>query len=200
MADAPARTPIWPAGRYTGAITYVSRIITVRLIQNAQEYREARQMLLDLVGLDPALGTPADDQLFALASGVERYEMEHVLDLPAGARRTMVAKHGWSADTFGSRQFLQPEWERRRLRFALGLRTPLTQDDRQVLRRVVPVSEDAGEPFAVRIADVPEPMQQELREWWRMWCLPLFNPDGCGDCIYAWDWADWLDGRIPDLP
>jgi hypothetical protein len=174
--------------------------MTVRLIQNGQEYREARHTLLDLVGLDPAPGTPEDHLMLALASGVERYEMQHVLYLPAGARRTMVAKHGWSADTFGSSQLLRPEWERRRLRFALGLRTPLSQDDRQVLRRVVPLIEDAGNPYAVRIADVPQPLQDELREWWRMWCLPLFDPDGCGDCIYAWDWSDWLDGRTPDLP
>lgn len=198
--NAATARPEWPAGRYTGTISCVGRTITVRLIQNGQEYREARQTLLDLAGLDPAPGTPDDDQLFALASSVERYEMEHVLGLPAGARRTMVAKHGRSADAFGSRRFLQPEWERRRLRFALGLHTPLTEDDRQVLQRVVPVSEDAGEPCAVRIADVPQPLQDELREWWRMWCLPLFDPDGCGDCIYAWDWSDWLDGRSPDLP
>jgi hypothetical protein len=147
--------------------------MTVRLIQNGQEYREARHTLLDLVGLDPAPGTPEDHLMLALASGVERYEMQHVLYLPAGARRTMVAKHGWSADTFGSSQ---------------------------LLRRVVPLIEDAGNPYAVRIADVPQPLQDELREWWRMWCLPLFDPDGCGDCIYAWDWSDWLDGRTPDLP
>ncbi|WCM23632.1 hypothetical protein NDK50_22495 [Paraburkholderia bryophila] len=174
--------------------------MTGRLIQNGQEYREARQTLLDLVGFDPAPGTPEDDQLLALASSVERYEVQHVLDSPAGARRAMVAKHGWSADAFGSHRFLLPEWERRRLRFALGLRTPLTHDDCQVLRRVVPVIEDAGGPYAVRIADVPQPLQDELREWWRMWCLPLFDLDDCGDCIYAWDWSDWLDGRIPDLP
>ncbi|MFM0526956.1 hypothetical protein PQR11_18450 [Paraburkholderia strydomiana] len=172
----------------------------VRLIQNGQEYREARQTLLDLVGVDPAPGTPEDDQLLALAGGVERYEMQHVLNLPAGARRTMVAKHGWSADAFGTHRFLQPEWERRRLRFALGLRTPLTRDDRQLLHQVVPLIEDAGKPYAVRIADVPQPLKDELREWWRMWSLPLFDPDGCGDCIYVWDWSDWLDGRVPDLP
>lgn len=174
--------------------------MTMRLIQDAQEYREARQMLLDLVGLDPAPGTSADDQLLALASGVERYEVQHVLHLPAGARRAMVAKHGCSADAVGAPRFLRPEWERRRLRFALCLHTPLTPEDRQVLQRVVPVIEDAGKPYAVRIADVPQPLQDELREWWRMWLLPLFNPDGGGDCIYAWDWADWLGGRAPDLP
>jgi hypothetical protein len=174
--------------------------MTVRLIQNGQEYREARKTLLDLVGLDPAPGTPADDQLLALVSGVERYEVQHVLDLPAGARRTLVAKHGWSADALGSHGLLRPEWERRRLRFTLGLRTPLTQYDRQVLQRVVPLREDAGKPYAVRIADVPQPLQEELREWWRMWSLPMFDPDGQGDCVCAWDWSDWLDGRVPDLP
>lgn len=172
--------------------------MTVRLIHNDQEYREARKTLLKLVGLDPAPDTPEDDQLLALASGVERYEVQHVLDLPAGPRRTMVAKHGWSAD--GSHRFLQPTWERRRLRFALGLHTPLSCDDRQVLQQVVPMIEDAGEPYAVRAADVPQPLREELREWWRMWCLPLFDSDGCGDCIYVWDWSDWLDGRVPDLP
>ncbi|MFM0241365.1 hypothetical protein [Paraburkholderia phytofirmans] len=174
--------------------------MTVRLIRNGQEYREARQTLFDLVGLDPAPGTPEDDRLLALASGVERYEVQHVLDLPAGARRTVVAKRGWGTDASGSQGFLPPAWERRRLRFALGLHTPLTRDDREVLRRVVPVIEDAGEPYAVRIADVPQPLQDELREWWRMWSLPLFNPEGGGDCIYSWDWSDWLDGRIPNLP
>ena len=172
----------------------------MRLIQNVQEYREARQTLLDLVRLDPAPGTPEDDQLLTLASGVERYEVQHVLGLPAGTRRTMVAKRGWSTDALGFPRLLSPEWERRRLRFALGLHTPLTRDDRQVLQRVVPLIEDAGEPYAVRIADVPQPLQDELREWWRMWCLPLFDPDGCGDCIFVWDWSDWLDERIPDLP
>ncbi|MBB5499306.1 hypothetical protein [Paraburkholderia sp. MM5384-R2] len=131
---------------------------------------------------------------------MERYEVQHVLDLPAGAQRTMVAKRGCSADALGAYRFLQPERERRRLRFALGLHTPLTRDDRQVLQRVVPVVENAGEPYAVRIADVPQSLQDELREWWRMWGLPLFDPDGCGDCIYVWDWSDWLDGRVPDLP
>jgi hypothetical protein len=174
--------------------------MTVRLIQNGREYREARQALLDLVGLDPAPGTPEDDQLLALAGGVERYEVQHVLDLPAGDRRTMVAKRGGSTDASGSLRFLWPAWERRRLRFALCMHTPLTPGDREVLQRVVPVIEDAGEPYAVRIADVPQPLQEELREWWRMWSLPLFNSDGGGDCIYAWDWSDWLDGRIPDLP
>lgn len=172
--------------------------MTVRIIQNRHEYREARQTLLDLVRRDPVIGTPEDNQLLALAIGVERYEVQHVLDLPAGSRLTMIAKRGWNAD--GSHRFLLPEWERRRLRFALGLHTPLTRDDRQVLQQVVPVIEDAGEPYAVRIADVPEPLREELREWWRMWCLPLFDPDGCGDCIYVWDWSDWLDGRVPDLP
>ena len=174
--------------------------MTVRLIQNGREYRETRQALLDLLGLDPAPGTPEDDRLLALASGVERYEVQHVLDLPAGARRAMVAKRGWSTDASGPHRFLRPEWERRRLRFALGMHTPLTPDDREVLQRVVPVIEGAGEPYAVRIADVPQPLQDELREWWRMWCLPLFDLDRCGDCIYVWDWSDWLDGRIPDLP
>lgn len=172
--------------------------MTVRLIQNDQEYREARKTLLNLVGLDPVPDTPEDDQLLALASAVERYEVQHLLDLPGGGRRTIVAKHGWNAN--GSRRFLRPEWERRRLRFALGLRTPLTPADRQFLQRAVPVFEDAGEPYAVRVPDVPEPLREELREWWRMWCLPLFDPDGCGDCIYVWDWSDWLDGRVPDLP
>ena len=149
----------------------------MRLIQNDKEYREARQALLNLVGLDPAPDTLEDNQLLALASAVERYEVQHFLDLPVGGRRTIVAKHGWNVD--GSHWFLRPEWDRRRLRFALGLRTPLTRDDHQVLQRVVPVIEDAGEPYAVRIADVPEPLREELREWWRMWCLPLFDPDGC---------------------
>lgn len=174
--------------------------MTLRLIRNGHEYREARQTLLHLVRLDPAPGTPADDQLLALAMGVERYEIEHVLDLPAGARRTMVARHGWSADAEGAPRFLRPEWERRRLRFALGLRTPLTANDRHVLQRDVPVIEAAGEPYAVRIANVPQPLQDEMKEWWRMWSLPLFSPDGGGDCIYAWDWSDWLNGRMPDLP
>lgn len=174
--------------------------MTVRLIQNDQEYREARQMLRDLVGLDPAPGTPEDDHLLALASSIEHYEVENVLDLPAGARRTLVAKHGRGADAARSHRFLQPEWERRRLRFALGLHTPLTRDDCQVLQRFVSVIEGEGRPYAVRIADVPQPLQDELTEWWRVWNLPLFDPDGAGDCIYAWDWSDWLHGRVPDIP
>lgn len=187
-----------PAGRYVGSILPGGQTMTVRLIQDGEAYREARQALLDLVRLDPAPGTPEDDQLLELAIGVERYEVQHVLDLPAGARLSMVAKHCWNAEE--SHRLQQPAWERRRLRFALGLRTPLTPDDRQVLQQVVPVFEGAGEPYAVRIADVPQPLREELREWWRIWCLPLFDPDGCGDCIYVWDWSDWLDGRVPDLP
>lgn len=190
--------PRWPYGQHF----FRWQNVTLRLIQNDQEYREARKTLLNLVGHEPAPDAPQDEQLLALASAVERYEVQHLLNLPVGGRRTIVAKHGWNAD--GSYRFLRPEWERRRLRFALGLHTPLTRDDRHVLQRVVPVVmpviEDAGKPYAVRIADVPQPLQDELREWWRMWCLPLFDPDGCGDCIYLWDWSAWLDGRVPDLP
>jgi len=174
--------------------------MTVQFIRNDQEYREARQTLLDLLRRAPVPGTQEDDQLLALAGSVERYEVAHVLDLPAGAQRTLVAKRGWSSDASESHRLLWPAWERRRLRFALGLHTPLTRDDRQVLQLVVPVIENAGKPYAVPIADVPQPVQDELREWWRMWGLPLFDPDGRGDCIFAWDWSDWLDGRAPDLP
>ncbi|CAH2798287.1 MAG: hypothetical protein PPHEINF_4582 [uncultured Paraburkholderia sp.] len=42
---------------------------------------------------------------------------------------------------------------------------PLTRDDRQVLQPIAPVVEDAGKPYAVRIADVPQSLQDELREW-----------------------------------
>jgi antitoxin component HigA of HigAB toxin-antitoxin module len=59
--------------------------MTARLIQNSQEYREARQTIRDLLGLDKAPGTPKDDRLLTLASDVERYEVQHVLDLPADA-------------------------------------------------------------------------------------------------------------------
>ena len=169
-------------------------------IQNDEEYREARQTLVDLVRPAPEPGTQEDDRLLALASSVERYELDHVLNLPAGVQRALVAKHGGSAHASMSRQRQWPAWERRRLRSALGLHTPLTQDDRLVLQRVVPVSEDAGKPYCVRISDVPQPLQDELRERWRTWGLPLFDPDGRGDCIYAWDWSDWIDGRVPDLP
>jgi hypothetical protein len=170
-----------------------------RLIENDQEYREARQMLLDLVRHDPAPGTPEDDRLLELASGIERYEVQHILDLPAGARRTIVASHQWTTEALEFNWTFQQVWERRRLRFALGLDTPLSRDDREVLLRGLPVIGDAGDPYAVRIADVPPPLQSEIREWWRMWGLPLFTLNG-GDCIYVWDWSDWLNGLVPDLP
>jgi hypothetical protein len=43
------------------------------------------------------------------------------------------------------------------------------------------VTEDAGEAYAVQIADVPQPLQAQLSEWRRMWCLQLFDLDGRGD-------------------
>ncbi|MFL9951132.1 hypothetical protein PQR68_34600 [Paraburkholderia agricolaris] len=62
------------------------------------------------------------------------------------------------------------------------------------LREIVPV-----EGSLVRLASVPAPWRDELREYIRMNCIPISN-DGGGDAMYAWDWTDWLDGRRPDIP
>ncbi len=61
------------------------------------------------------------------------------------------------------------------------------------LREIVPVE---GSP--VRLAAVPARWRNELHEYIRMNCIPVSN-DGAGDAMYAWEWGDWLDGRIPNI-
>jgi len=68
------------------------------------------------------------------------------------------------------------------------------QEYSEHLREIVPVEDSL-----VRLASVPMPWRDELREYIRMNCIPVSN-DGAGDAMYAWDWKDWLDGRMPDIP
>ncbi|CAN0626148.1 protein of unknown function [Burkholderia multivorans] len=78
-----------------------------------------------LIRLDPAPGTPGDDQLLALASGVERYEVAHVLDLPAGR---------WWRSTAGALKYRSPREFRRSLDSAILSVTlcPALQGQRQL--------------------------------------------------------------------
>jgi hypothetical protein len=68
------------------------------------------------------------------------------------------------------------------------------QEYRERLREIVPF-----EGSLVRLASVPTPWRDELREYIRMNCIPISN-DGSGDVMYVWDCADWLDGRMPNIP
>jgi hypothetical protein len=72
----------------------------------------------------------------------------------------------------------------------------MTDDDHLFLQRTVPVIEDDGRPYAVRLASVPQPWQGELRDLMRREAVPVFNEDGQGDCLYAWDWEAWLAGQL----
>jgi hypothetical protein len=59
----------------------------------------------------------------------------------------------------------------------------------------VPVIEREGRPDYVRLSDIPQPWQDTFRAALRGSCCPLI--DGEGDCAWAADWTDWLDGRFP---
>ena len=60
------------------------RTMTVRLIQNGQEYREARQTLLDLVDRDPAPGSPDGNRLEVLVRLVAQYEPRFMPEVESG--------------------------------------------------------------------------------------------------------------------
>jgi hypothetical protein len=65
--------------------------MAVRLIHNGQEYREARQTLLDLVGLDPASGSPDGNRLVALVQLIEQYEAPFMQELRCLSRLRISA-------------------------------------------------------------------------------------------------------------
>lgn len=71
----------------------------------------------------------------------------------------------------------------------------MTKEDRLYLRRVVPITESGGRPYSVRIDSVPMPWRGMLQEHIRCESIPIFS-EGIDDCIYAWDWADWLVDRL----
>ena len=71
----------------------------------------------------------------------------------------------------------------------------MREEDRLYLDRAVPVTEDRGRPYSVRVDTVPLPWRRALQEHIRRELVPVFS-DGGGDCVYAWDWVDWLDGRL----
>jgi hypothetical protein len=43
---------------------------------------------------------------------------------------------------------------------------------------------------------IPQPWQDELREHLRREAVPIFDEDGQGDWLYAWDWDAWLEDRL----
>ncbi len=71
----------------------------------------------------------------------------------------------------------------------------MTEEERSYLQRTVLVTHDQGHPYSVRLDAVPLPWRGVLQEHIRRESIPLFS-DGIGDCIYAWDWDDWLVDRL----
>jgi hypothetical protein len=63
------------------------------------------------------------------------------------------------------------------------------------LLATVPVFERAGKPYYVRLADVPSPWQDRFRAALRGSGCPVIT--GEGECAYAWDWQEWLQGFFP---
>lgn len=74
----------------------------------------------------------------------------------------------------------------------------MMEEERSYLRQAVPVMEDRGRPYSVRIDTVPMPWRRTLHDHIQRELVPVFN-DGVGDCTYAWDWDDRLSGS-PVLP
>lgn len=66
---------------------------------------------------------------------------------------------------------------------------------RLAMCRAVPVIERNDRPHHVRLLDIPPPWQDEFRAALRGSARPLV--DGDGECAWAWDWADWIEGRFP---
>ncbi|WP_270956532.1 hypothetical protein [Burkholderia pseudomallei] len=56
----------------------------------------------------------------------------------------------------------------------------------------VPVIERDGRPFAVRLADIPEPHRTAFDQALTGSAVPVL--EGEGDLAYAWDFADWVRG------
>jgi hypothetical protein len=72
----------------------------------------------------------------------------------------------------------------------------MTDEERLFLKRAVPIIENHGQAYCVRIAMIPQPWQDELREHLRREAVPIFDEDGQGDWLYAWDWDAWLEDRL----
>lgn len=73
----------------------------------------------------------------------------------------------------------------------------MTDNDRLLLQqRTVPAVDYDGRPFGVRIATVPQPWRDELLELCRCQALHVFDNDGQGNCMYPWDWEDWLNDKL----
>ncbi|ONC30064.1 hypothetical protein AQ915_20640 [Burkholderia pseudomallei] len=56
----------------------------------------------------------------------------------------------------------------------------------------VPVIEHEGRPFAVRLADIPEPHRTAFDRALTGSACPVI--EGEGDLAYAWDFTDWMRG------
>ena len=57
----------------------------------------------------------------------------------------------------------------------------MTEEEQSYLRRAVPVINDQGRPYSVRLDAVPTPWRGALKEHIRRESIPLFS-DGIGDC------------------
>ncbi|WP_248324110.1 MULTISPECIES: hypothetical protein [unclassified Caballeronia] len=74
----------------------------------------------------------------------------------------------------------------------------MLQDERRAALSAVPVIERAGRAYYVRMADIPPPWEAAFRAALRGSACPAI--DGEGECAYAWDWHDWLNGSFPRQP
>ncbi|MGF6367938.1 hypothetical protein OKW40_000688 [Paraburkholderia sp. RAU6.4a] len=75
------------------------------------------------------------------------------------------------------------------------LRQLTARDERTAQLQAVPVQMRDGRPYYVRLLDVPQPWQDEFRAALRGAGCPAI--DGEGECAWAWDWCNWLQGRFP---
>jgi len=69
------------------------------------------------------------------------------------------------------------------------------RDERTAQLQAVPVQLRDGRPYYIRLLEVPQPWQDEFRAALHGSGCPTI--DGEGECAYAWDWSDWLQGRFP---
>lgn len=60
--------------------------MTVRRIENEEEYREALETVSALVDLDPAPGSPDGDRLMSLVQLIGQYEAPFMLGLRCACR------------------------------------------------------------------------------------------------------------------
>jgi hypothetical protein len=72
----------------------------------------------------------------------------------------------------------------------------MDKQDRESLRRRVPVINSGERTAYVRLSSVPQPWQDELRDTIRRELVPTFLLEGHGDCIFVWDWSSWLDDEL----